>query len=164
MKIMKQALTTILVILLLAALPIQRAQAIVGIILGNPVIMLAGLVPAGIGVAYDISSPHPDAKLETLAFLTALVFLNGQNGRDVAFSPIQSASEAHKLGLSDSELTAYNRELDTLNLIREQVESQLTSAGGDRESARAVWTKYQNLLSPEAYSAAQKIATRAIGK
>lgn len=92
-----------------------------------------------------------------------VLFLDRQNGYAVVFVPIQTPSEAQAIGLNHAEHVAYNRELDRLNLVRQQIENEMTGdETADATVAPAIWAQYEDELSPEAFSAAKKVALAAI--
>jgi hypothetical protein len=158
--------------------PIQRAEAVVGLATLNPVMALIGLGTIGAGEGllwcgwvcdnFDengiINGIMAGAGI--LGTVGGLVLLDGSNGQDVAFSPIHSQTLATQIGLSQTELVAYNRQIDAINLIRENVASQLPrDPEHGVQDAASLWEKYRSDLSSAAFSAAQKVsraATRAL--
>jgi hypothetical protein len=151
--------------------PTQRAEAVVGLLTLNPIGALLGL---GIGVAGSAVGTegiarygtfHPDGAAEIAVGMAAafvgFVMLDGSNSQDIAFSKLTPA-QAQPLGITSNELSAYNNELDTINLIRENVETQVPSTSPqDVQKAASLWQQYSSDLSPDAYSAAQKVAQAA---
>jgi hypothetical protein len=155
-----------------AVFPIHRADAVIGLATLNPVMAVLGLATtaAGEGLFWcgftcdPVSDSESDVLIGAgiLGDIAGIVVLDGNAGQDVAFSAIASQSVATGLGLSKAELLAYNRELDAINLIRENVASQLPrDSKGSVQDAAALWEKYRADLSPAAFSAAQKISQAA---
>lgn len=149
-------------------LPAKRAEAIVGLATANPAAALLGLALwGGGGGAALYGLMREDNTGDGLFYggfigvIAGIVLLDGKNSQDIAFSPI-SSDEAKSIGLTDAELSAYNNELDKINLVRENVESQVSGNSNESvQDASKLWDKYRSDLSPEAFSAAQKVAKAA---
>jgi hypothetical protein len=169
------SITLLLSVLASAAiLPAKRAEAIVGLATANPVVAILGLAAIGGGGvtiavldasdnSQSVSAVFGAAFSAVAAGIVGITLLDDKNSQDVAFAPITSAEAATTIGLSNAELAAYNNEIDTINLIREDVASQVQNESQqDVTKASSLWTQYQNDLSPEAFAAVQKVAQAAV--
>jgi hypothetical protein len=120
--------------------------------------------PVLLGLAtLGVSTGHDQDFILKIGVEAGVLFLDRQNGYAVIFVPIQTPSDAQAIGLNHAEHVAYNRELDRLNLVRQQIENEMT--GDETEDATvapAIWAQYEDELSPEAFSAAKKVAFAAI--
>jgi hypothetical protein len=155
--------------------PTHRAEAMVGLATGNPVIAVLGLasMAGGAGAfvyeattSNDMISGYLDGlALGALGTIVGLTLLSDSASQDVAFAPITSPQAARSIGLTSAELAAYNDELDTINLIREDVASQIQgNSKQDVAKAASLWENYRDDLSPAAFSAMQKVAQSAVKK
>jgi hypothetical protein len=152
-------------------LPAKRAEAIVGLATANPIVAILGLAAtagSAAGIVYaDVGNPDLDTGLSVIfssmaGGIVGLTLLDDQDSQDVAFAPL-SADSAKTIGLSDAELAAYNDQLDAINLIRENVASQVQNESKqDVVKASSLWTQYQDDLSPAAFAAVQKVAQAAV--
>jgi hypothetical protein len=161
----------LMAVALAAVYPTQRAEAVVGLLTLNPVAAVFGLALTGAGgvltedgllrtATLDFAGV-PEEYTGLASIFVGMVMLNAKDSQDIAFSKL-SPAQAQAIGLSSAELSAYNNELDTINLIRENVETQVSSTSPqDIQKAASMWQQYQTDLSPEAYSAAQKVAQAA---
>jgi hypothetical protein len=149
-----------------AIFPVQRANAIIGLT-AAPGLTVAGIASlssgVGVGAFMALCDDEPGFILAASAAIVGLVLLDGSNSQDIAFAAV-SPAVAQSIGLSNAELDAYNHELDTINLIRENVESQLNTSDSNQanvQKAATLWKTYENDLSPEAFSAVEKVAQAA---
>jgi hypothetical protein len=153
--------------------PTQRAEAWISLAVGaGPGAILGAAVLAVNGTAhlalYNCQSCKSWSNYKhimdffPLGYGIGFNILDGENGQEIQFAKIESAETAKSIGLTDSELSAYNQELDTINLINQEVASQLQGdSQQDIEKARAAWLSHQADLSPEAFSAMTKVAQSA---
>lgn len=160
---LKQTALVLTLVASLAATAVpRRAEALV---VGQP----WTLAVFGLGFLGVMSYPHEylDSTRAFAKNVSALLFWGGllllDGTEDVAFAPIQDPAQADRLGLSAPELAAFNAEVLQLNLLREEVKQAIS--GGEFKSrreafdaSRALWQARADELSPEAYSAAQKVA------
>jgi hypothetical protein len=149
-----------------AIFPIQPAHAIIGLT-AAPGLTIAGIacLSSGLGVGTLMAAADAEGGfiIAASAAIVGLVLLDGSAGQDVAFAAV-SPAVAQSIGLSSAEAEAYNHELDSINLIRQNVESQMDPAASNQaniQKASALWKSYQNDLSPEAFSAVEKVAQAA---
>lgn len=147
------------------------AHAIVGLILGNAPVALAGVALLGGGLGFtaymDNGGSLPPGTTDDEEFniimgvlvadIAGVTMLNGKDSQSLNFSAVDQAS-GKRLGMTDAELAAYNNELDTINLILQEVEVQAPKNAAD---AKSIWLQHQNELSPGAFSGMSKVAAGA---
>jgi hypothetical protein len=145
-----------------------RANAAAGIGLavaggGGIALMVAGGVTVALGLGMSSESMN-DAMGQILFFLGFLL-LDKEDG-EIIFGSI-SESDSQKLGVSQDQINSYNQELDKINLIREQIQSELYTAVQNGEkvdfsTAHEKWEQYKAHISPAAYAVLEKISANVV--
>ena len=132
---------------------IPRANAVVGLVVGAPVVMaVGGLIAVGgpsLGLVLD--ELHPTGGMSGLTNFTLFIFLAVPLGMLILDEEQESElhfSHLERLaGFSNQELAIYHSELDELNAINQTIVSELSA--NQAIDAKALWTDYGSALSPE---------------
>lgn len=102
----------------------------------------------------------------TLPFVLkgALIMNPEQDPATFEFAEL-SEDAARELGISKPERSSYNEELEEINAVRESIQAELNSrlqSVGEVSSLQAheLWQAHRDLISPDAYSALEKISAR----
>ena len=151
----------------------RSSQAAIGAIASAPVIVTAGLVSLGTGaisgltmtaaiviakdLGKDIKKPVKDFVGIGSAILigAGLILLEGQ--QSFSYSEI-TQEDAQDLGITESERLSFNSQIDEVNAVNAQVTAEVSSIeDATAEDAKAVWETARSALSPEAFSALQKV-------
>lgn len=147
----------------------QNANATIAVALGIPVALVIGGILGGAGLVtgwFGIGQISDGVPVPTLVgvimALVGVIVMDGAEGQTIAFQTV-SLENAKALQLSDAEMNSYNNEIDEINNVKEMVGrdlAQLQKPGlGD---STKLWAKYSSSLSPESFSAVQKIAAQFI--
>ncbi len=131
----------------------RPSHAFLGAAHMNVAVMALGGAVFVAGSLSDMAN-DPSSKMQSLALrIAGLVFLDGKEGQEINFSALPSA-QAQKLGLTDVELENFNSEVDQVNFLVSEVNSQAKNT----KEANALWSDMQGQVSAETFSAMQKIA------
>jgi hypothetical protein len=145
----------------------NTSYALVGALTGTVPTLLVG---AAIGVPFMghllVAKSNNEASVDAMFSILGLLIMDGRNGADFRFKQI-SSQEAEKCGITAAEANAYNSELDEINQVKQAVQADIASHSdasteAQAEVSKAAWEKYSSYLSPEAYQAVRKIATKAV--
>lgn len=149
---------------LLFTTSVPKSEAVVGLIIKDKmtktvggVVTISGL--AGMGVGIIVAQTGSWAGLGYLALgmsagALGLVILDESEGT-IQFSELSKES-GKDLGLSNSELTIYNSEVDQLNAIKDTIASQLSDEASSEEVA-SLWSEYKESVSPETLKVAAHV-------
>lgn len=112
----------------------------------------------GLGWVYAGKAFEPSShKLGMIGVITGAILLNDDATR-IKFNTINFEG-AKKANLTVSEMIAYNAELNEINLIFQEVVSELEE-NPSHEAATSIWSDYQEALSIDAFSALNKIISQ----
>lgn len=162
----------------------KRADAALGIgsfvFGGVPLIVVGGVLTGGAvavsgfgswALAYaagDSSSFNAsfERAVGVLAMIAGVVLLDGEGGRDLAFSAV-SPAEAQQLGLTPDETRSFNAELPEVNAVRESVQGEVVAEVQSGKHAAEVdvhakWERYREMLEPATFSALEKVSAHMI--
>ncbi|MCM2276946.1 MAG: hypothetical protein NDJ89_02580 [Oligoflexia bacterium] len=139
---------------------LQPARAFVGFWTGNPALTIAGFVVAAGPAAHGALKGKKPGAMTFLSAAIGVIIMDGEAGQTMKFVPV-SAAQAQELGLTRSEMTAYNDETEELNQIYEAVIADLDALENPTiEQAARAWDNYAGSISEEAVSGARKIASK----
>lgn len=167
---MKKTLAKLLAIATL--LTSLQAHALVGFMAGDDDMVVAG------AVMIDISSitvvdrdvyyrPGRRVAIYTYRTLTYLplalfgLFVLDENGNR-NFQELSNA-KASELGISESEMNAYNSELEEVNAVKDMIVEDVASLESNEDKMQAIgqaWNESAEVLSTDALSAVQKISAQ----
>jgi hypothetical protein len=116
-----------------------------------------------------ISGPHQGPVKDLAGFILMIIgiaLLDNNGNPDMTFSAL-SDSQAQKLGVSGDQANIYNRELEKINLIREQIQAELLTAVANGQNvdfsrSHKQWQLYKAHISPEAYFVVEKISQQVV--
>ena len=128
----------------------QPAKAGLGLATLGGVPLILGGVLAGAGVVGVIGSGERSGRLETILISLGLIILNEETNTVEMTSLSEQA--AREIGVSEVERESYNRELNRVNGILEEVTVELPSLSNSE-----VISRVQGELSAETFSALTKI-------
>ena len=95
-----------------------------------------------------------------LLIVLGVVLLDGENGQEVEFSQL-TPQQSRQLKISNKELTAYNSEIDMINILVSDASEQLSQIKKPNlEDSKRVWRGLKDSVSPEAFSAMTKIVNQ----
>lgn len=77
---------------------------------------------------------------------------------DLSFEALNPETDSARLGVTSSDVKAYNDEREELNAIRKQILANSPEAGLTVEQARDEWNHYKVAVSPEAFKVAAKVS------
>jgi hypothetical protein len=150
------------------ALSTRDANAFVGFITGSYSttvtglsLMGADLVVGGIGV---LAKDPTTYRVGIALGVAGIVLFPADSASSVRFSgiPLKQGRELIP-DLSATELEAYNELIPSLNLIADQIDSELAAAKDPTaERSRALWQAYGAELEPTGFEVAQKLAAMAL--
>ena len=167
MKILKALFLSLMIMTI--TLHSRPSQAAVGALAAAPAAVTAGLYIIGtggaIGAAGLIVETAQDAGGWAAFFFVilialpvaalGLIVLEGEQSMN--FAPLD-AQAAKTLGVTSSELSAYNTELDQLNALAEYVDMEVIKDGEPTANkAAAIWNDVKDAVSPQAFSALVKV-------
>lgn len=164
-KFLRSTIFALLTVVTLTAS--KPSEAVVGAITVNPVAIGTGLAltAGGVGtfVAYDYYWLEDYvAVVGFLATVSGLVLLDGEEGRQMSFSQLDSKT-AGKLGITASELASFNAEIDQANALVLQVDQDLAALENPTPvDAQASWESLRDAVSHETFSAMQKISLQMV--
>lgn len=93
-----------------------------------------------------------------IPIVAGFVILDGE--QEVNYVPL-SDEEAQKLKMSKSELELFNQEIDQVNAVVEHVSLELSEMENPtKEDSMRIWKDVKDALSPEAFSALQKVTAQ----
>ena len=152
---------------------IPKAQAIVGVAMADKKVrVMGGMVAAygagSYGAGFILMTVAGNSVLSfalmSLGFTTGVVGLVVLDSKtaDMKFSEITEKT-MQELEISLEERDIYNSEVDQLNLIKEEIESQLGDSPSPQE-VETLWKEYQGYLSAETQKVASKIIVKAFSK
>jgi hypothetical protein len=148
----------------------RRSQAAVGLIMVNPAVILGGLAMAGTGAGALVIFQNASADTEVLAgvggllALIGVIVLDGEEGQKVSFREL-TPKTAHQVGVTESERLNYNSELDQVNFILSEVESDMAKMKKPTaQDSQKVWSQYKDMVSSKTFSAMTKISTKSLKK
>ncbi len=95
--------------------------------------------------------------IQRALWLVGIILLDEESGNQ-EFSEIDS-SKANELGLKAEQVKSYNRDLEELNIVFEDVKSQMTEKTTP-EDAAAIWEDNFEFLSPETVEVIKVLATK----
>lgn len=170
---MKQLTAFFLVFSLLFVSIPQKSHAIVGIAIkdkttrtiGGIITAVSGVTAIGTITALSVTGTYFTGALTLILFsipgaAIGLVVLDEKNA-DLKFRPL-TEDKALLLGISNDDLEIFNSEVDELNAIKAEVESQVTDKLSDEEIA-LMWSDYAQSLSPETMTVAAKVISKTFG-
>jgi len=161
MKTLKLTLLTALI----AFAPVQSSQGAVSAVMaifGSPAaggVALAALGSVGVGYLGTVTARSCDGGTCLAAFAlgaAAGIILLDEEGGNVKFEAIEDF-EAKALGLTQKEAGIYNSEVEEVNMLFQEVKSNLTGESSIKD-AKAVWEDYKELVSEETFKAMKVIA------
>jgi hypothetical protein len=167
---MKQLTAFFLVFSLLFVSMPQKSHAVVGVVIRDKTTRTIGaIVTAVSGVTATATIYALGATGAYFSGAAALILLSvpgvaigliilDEKNADLKFKPL-TQDNARLLGLTEEELDVYNSEVDELNLIKAEVEEQVSENVTDEEIAQ-LWTEYGKSLSPETMTVAAKVITK----
>lgn len=169
MKVKSAAFALVLSLGLTASnLQPRQADAYMGLaLIAAPVAVMGaaflgvGAAELAIGVRMDQEMTHASpASIIGLSGLGLGLLLLDQSGQPAMKYVALDAEQASKLGLSDSEMSAYNDSLDEINAVAETVSSDMVQAGKvSLGFARDCWSAYRDTLGADAFGGVQKVST-----
>lgn len=144
-----------------------RAQAVVGIVTLNVGAVVVGAVLAVGG--YEVRKIAPSDPAVGLAGFFLEVFGIVLLGKDASSSTVQfkaiSAEQASNLNISDSEMVAFNNQLDEINMVTQTIASKTANMSKQNQDANALsafahseWIKESASLDPQAVAALGKVS------
>lgn len=142
------------------------SKAAIGLVTGSPITVIAGVVVAAGGAVTTLSAEKaPDIITGLLmyiggigAMIAGAVVLDGEDGQELAFTPVDLRA-ARKLNLSESELLAFNQEVDQINALAAYVNMEISShEKPSAMDAANLWNDVRSEISPEAFSALAKVS------
>ena len=93
-----------------------------------------------------------------IPIVAGFVILDGE--QEVSYVPL-STEDAQKLKISQKELDHFNDEIDQVNALVEHVSVQLSEMENPtKEDSMEIWKNVKDTLSPEAFSALQKVTAQ----
>ncbi len=135
----------------------------------------AGLQTAAFTIDLFLKGNEQHGSKAVLSYLGSALYgaitvllLDGEQGASIEFHSL-SEKQARSLGLTQSEQDGYNSEISQINAVREEItlrmqpEFNQTSELRLEESLQKIhqhWTELSPTLSPEAFSAVQKISKK----
>lgn len=136
------------------------SKAAVGVIMGNPSVVLGGLAMVGVGAPVLIFGQDLGdiAGVGGLATLLGMIVLDGEQGQTISFNQI-STKTAQKLGVTEVQRQSYNAELDQANYLFEEVSTELGRL--ERPSAtdaKKIWANYESMVSADTFLVMKKIS------
>lgn len=162
---MKKTIAVALAALTLTVAQVRPAQAVVGAVVGWPILTFAGV---GVLGYYALFTPDraifdPDWGISPLG-LTGLLLLD-QSGSPTSQMRALTSEQAGALKINDAEMSSFNRELSEVNAVNERInfESASMVRHGSSEAevkafAQASWQNDKQALTPLTVSAAEKIS------
>jgi hypothetical protein len=160
----KMKMSMIAAALVLSTITVNPAHALIGAVIFDAPMVLAGLALSLFPLTCSLTHCGPTASnpVAQAALGGAGIALLGDDGaRELLFSPI-SADDAQKLDISSQQMSAYNSELDELNLASRAVDADLSkNPSPTAQDSQAAWAQYASQISPDALAAAQKVAVGA---
>lgn len=170
MKLLKSSLLALVAVLMLSTA--KPSQAAVGALTANPALALTGLKVTGGGAALlgiGMMAGRADNSMMGMAGLmpgviglalagVGLIILDENQG--VSFDEL-TQEQAQKIGLSSSELEQFNSEIDQVNALASHVDAELSLLSNPSvEDSAAIWASIKDAVSPETFSAMQKISSQ----
>jgi hypothetical protein len=155
-----------------SALMPKRSEAALGLLTGNLPLLVTGAVFTSADTPVFITCVGtPWGRSCHVAWYTGflgafgLLLLDGAQNQTVAFDTL-TAPQAAKLDIAPAQMDAYNHELAEINAIRETIQGDVLGRvqKGDtvlESQIHSMWTSYQSILSPEAFSALVKVSAQA---
>lgn len=152
-------------------------KAAVGAIVAAPVVVTTGLIIAGTGTVGTAASvfayngtDDQSASLGYffLALIAGAVAVLGiivlDEEQAMSYAEI-SKKEGLKIGLTNEEIHSYNSEIDQVNALASYVDTQMADLKKPTtEDAKVVWEEVSQAVSPETFSAMQKITAKIYAK
>jgi hypothetical protein len=162
--------STLLALVAVATLTASRpSQAgVAGLVAFSASVNAAGLVIYGGATVGGLASfvaasksTSPATKVGLIALGVALLgFVALDDEQGLSFNEV-SEQQAAQLGLSASEMESFNSEIDQVNALSVHVTSQMVSLSSPTvEDSVAAWGSVHDSVSPEAFSAMQKITAQ----
>lgn len=164
---MKRFLSLGLVLCLLTLSLPQKSQAGIGLLISSRTTRVVGGTMAIAGAATTGTSIILNAifgnsytllgisALGAVGAILGLVVLDEKNA-NLEFKVI-SNEMAPKIGVSETELSIYNAEIEELNVVKEEIESKVSSDVSKKEII-ARWSEYKDTLSPETLKVASHVS------
>jgi hypothetical protein len=130
---------------------------------GVPLLVLGGVLFGGAAL---IGSAGSGGTAVDFVALLGLILLDSDVYENLNFAEI-STSQAQEMNVSAEEASSYNQELDKINLVREQIQSELYTAVQNGEKvdfsiAHEKWEQYKAHISPAAYAVLEKISSKVV--
>ena len=146
-----KTLKTLILTMFITLAPFQQTKAVVGLFTMNGPLLLKGLGLSTGSVMIVATSnclwrPSKSCKILDLTFIAGAVMLNKQS-KKIEFSKLNK-SFAQKIKITERERLIYNDEVENLNLIIEEVSTQLSESSSEQDS-KELWDNYLEMLSPE---------------
>lgn len=158
---------TLVLASLMTIVPVRQSNAAVSAVLaiagtgGAGAVALAGLGSVGVGFLATMNSSSCDGGGCLVGFLlgatVGAILLDNETGK-FEFKKLD-LDNAKSLGLNAREMEIYNSEIEEVNLVFEEVSSQLSNESTIEES-EALWSEYQDYLSSESFEVMKKLATK----
>lgn len=155
----------------------KPSHAAISAVAGAPALVTGGLVIAGgavgleaVAVVLEVTGGWEWRDASAWALLiTVPIFLLGilvldEDKLEASYTQLDP-QKARDLGLTKSELSAYNAEIDEINALANFVDANMTKEGKEGISeSRDLWTDVKDAISPEAFSALVKVTSPAFQK
>ena len=138
-----------------------QANALIGVAVSSPITMTVGAIPTTLSGLYllqctlRISQCYMEYIGMELLGALGIVILDGENGQQVQFENVPT-DDLLEMGLTEDEATAYNRNIDELNLAYSIVSSELTAAS-TKQDVDALWKKQGEIIGTDALTGLSKI-------
>lgn len=144
----------------------QSKAAVAGIvaIAGAPVaagtIAMSGLATTAVGFLGTVSDDNCDGGACLVYFVLGafigIVLLDDKSALEFKNVTLDNVK---KLGLKKSDIDIYNSELEEVNMLFNEVTSELTKDSTPQEAKR-LWNQYSDLVSSETFSVMQALASQ----
>jgi hypothetical protein len=172
-KLLRTMLLSLMTITMLISS--RPSHALIGAAFANTPVVIGGLVIAGAGAgvygaAYYVTTQSNDHRaikiilmmLATVvsAAIVAVGVVVLEDGNSISYVSL-SPADAHKIGLSQSELQSYINDLEEINALTTHVSSELASISNPTiEESAAVWTSVKEAVSADTFSALVKVTAQ----
>lgn len=146
---MKKLMNSLVLSLALLVVSTQKSHAVVGLLLGNPIVSAVGGLATLGGYAVtthnsgDIASNLRHGFFGLIVAVVGITLLGETQKAEIEFTAIQDSSK-----FTAEELAVYNSELEELNAINQTIAAEAT-AHPKTVDVEALWNEYGAVLSPE---------------
>jgi hypothetical protein len=151
-----------------SALATHQASATAGFVTANPMMIISGLVLTSMSGApkavlyrdYNGGYFYRNESRNTLFAFFGMFVLDGENGRQIQFSELES-EQAEGLNISEDERLIFNSELDQANSLVSQVTKNVSSLEKPTaKDAANEWDKLADSVAPETLKTMKAIASQ----